>query len=349
VKKKAPNPHDLDLGPIPGLNYDPVTELDLGPLAYPANTFNRVAAHQSRAKAKARDAIRSTDGDDRDQLAFFFPATGGPADAMADYHNYLFRLLCQGIHRDARREDRTGTGTYALFGGQMRFDLAHGFPLVTTKKVHLRSILHELLWFLKGETNIRYLKENGVTIWDEWADAEGNLGRVYGAQWRSWRAPDGRAVDQIRNVVDQIRRNPTSRRLIVSAWNPGEIEGMALPPCHAFFQFAVLDGRLHCQLYQRSADFFLGVPFNIASYALLTMMMAQVCGLEAGEFVHTLGDFHLYTNHIEQAKEQLLREPRPLPRMRINPAVREIEDFRFEDFTLEGYDPHPAIKAPVAV
>ncbi|WP_093288614.1 thymidylate synthase [Verrucomicrobium sp. GAS474] len=270
---------------------------------------------------------------------------------MASYHDHLYQLLRQGIYRDPRnyRQDRTGTGAYTLFGGQMRFDLSEGFPLVTTKKVHTKSVIHELLWFLKGETNIRYLKENGVRIWDEWADADGNLGRVYGAQWRSWQTADGRTVDQIRNVVDQIRRNPNSRRLIVSAWNPGEVDGMALPPCHAFFQFSVLGGKLHCQLYQRSADFFLGVPFNIASYALLNMMVAQVCGLEAGEFIHTLGDYHLYSNHIDQAKEQLLREPRPLPRMRLNPDVREIEDFRFEDFTLEGYDPHPTIKAPVAV
>ena len=292
---------------------------------------------------------------DANQLEMLLPASSSTpvaekiVDPMATYHDHLRRLLPG--DESCYRADRTGTGAYTLFGGQMRFDLSQGFPLVTTKKVHLRSIIHELLWFLKGETNTRYLKENGVTIWDEWADAEGNLGRVYGAQWRSWRTPDGRTVDQIRNVVDQIRRNPNSRRLIVSAWNPGEIEGMALPPCHAFFQFSVLEGKLHCQLYQRSADFFLGVPFNIASYALLNMMMAQVCGLEAGEFIHTLGDYHLYSNHIEQAKEQLSRvnPPRPLPQMRLNPEVKEIEDFRFEDFTLEGYDPHPAIKAPVAV
>ncbi|MBU6154414.1 MAG: thymidylate synthase, partial [Bdellovibrionales bacterium] len=235
------------------------------------------------------------------------------------------------------------------FGAQLRFDLEEGFPLVTTKKVHLRSIIHELLWFLKGDTNIGYLKENGVSIWDEWADANGNLGPVYGAQWRSWRTPDGKTVDQITEVIEQIRKNPDSRRLIVSAWNPGEIPQMALAPCHAFFQFYVANGRLSCQLYQRSADFFLGVPFNIASYALLTMMIAQVCDLKPGEFVHTFGDLHLYSNHLEQAKLQLSRDPRPLPTMRINPSVKSIFDFKFEDFTLENYDPHPAIKAPVAI
>jgi thymidylate synthase len=253
------------------------------------------------------------------------------------------------LDEGTRKTDRTGTGTLSLFGAQLRFDLGDGFPLVTTKKVHLRSIIHELLWFLKGETNIAYLKENGVSIWDEWADEKGDLGPVYGAQWRSWRAPDGRVVDQISSVVEQIQKNPDSRRLIVSAWNPGEIDKMALAPCHAFFQFYVADGRLSCQLYQRSADFFLGVPFNIASYALLTLMVAQVCGLKPGDFVHTFGDLHLYLNHLEQAKLQLSREPRSLPSMKLNPGVRNLFDFKYEDFVLEGYDPHPAIKAPVAV
>ncbi|SMF20676.1 thymidylate synthase [Pseudogulbenkiania subflava] len=247
------------------------------------------------------------------------------------------------------KSDRTGTGTLSVFGYQMRFDLADGFPLLTTKKLHLKSIVHELLWFLSGDTNIRYLKENGVSIWDEWADENGNLGPVYGYQWRSWPAPDGRHIDQIANVVEMIRKNPDSRRLIVSAWNPALVDEMALPPCHALFQFYVADGRLSCQLYQRSADIFLGVPFNIASYALLTMMMAQVCGLKPGEFVHTLGDAHLYSNHLEQADEQLAREPRPLPVMKINPAVTDLFAFRFEDFELEGYDPMPHIKAKVAV
>ncbi|HSJ47619.1 MAG TPA: thymidylate synthase [Gammaproteobacteria bacterium] len=248
-----------------------------------------------------------------------------------------------------RKEDRTGTGTLSVFGYQMRFDLAEGFPVVTTKKLHLRSIIHELLWFLSGDTNIRYLKENGVSIWDEWADAQGNLGPVYGSQWRSWPTGDGRRIDQLSEVVEQIRTNPDSRRLIVSAWNVGEIEHMALPPCHAFFQFYVAEGRLSCQLYQRSADIFLGVPFNIASYALLTRMIAQVTGLEAGEFIHTLGDAHLYSNHLEQTDLQLSREPRPLPQMRINPEVKDLFAFRFEDFELVDYDPHPHIKAPVAV
>lgn len=252
------------------------------------------------------------------------------------------------------KKDRTGTGTLSLFGAQLRYDLNDGFPLVTTKKVHLRSIIHELLWFLKGETNIAYLKENGVSIWDEWADEKGSLGPVYGAQWRSWTARDGRTgevktIDQISQVIEQIKKNPDSRRLIVSAWNVGELDKMALAPCHAFFQFYVADGKLSCQLYQRSADFFLGVPFNIASYALLTMMIAQVCGLKCGDFVHTFGDLHLYSNHLEQTKLQLSREPRPLPTMKINPAVKNIFEFRFEDFTLEGYDPHPGIKAPVAI
>ena len=245
--------------------------------------------------------------------------------------------------------DRTGTGTTSTFGYQMRFDLSEGFPVLTTKRLHLRSIIHELLWFLRGDTNIAYLRENGVTIWDEWADADGNLGPVYGSQWRSWPAPDGRHIDQIAQVVDQIERNPDSRRLIVSAWNVAEIDRMALPPCHALFQFYVADGRLSCQLYQRSADVFLGVPFNIASYALLTMMIAQVTGLVPGEFVHTLGDAHIYLNHREQVALQLTRTPRPLPVMRINPDVRSIFGFRYEDFSLDGYDPYPSIKAPVAV
>jgi thymidylate synthase len=253
------------------------------------------------------------------------------------------------LDRGAEKSDRTGTGTKSIFGYQMRFDLAEGFPLVTTKKLHLRSIIYELLWFLAGDTNVRFLNENKVTIWDEWADANGDLGPVYGAQWRSWPAADGRHIDQITNVIADIRRNPDSRRLVVSAWNVGELEKMALSPCHALFQFYVADARLSCQLYQRSADVFLGVPFNIASYALLTMMVAQVCDLEAGEFIHTFGDAHLYSNHLEQAKEQLSRAPRPLPTMRLNPEVRSIFDFRFGDFTLENYDPHPAIKAPIAV
>lgn len=247
------------------------------------------------------------------------------------------------------KNDRTGTGTISTFGYQMRFDLSEGFPVLTTKRLHLRSIIHELLWFLRGDTNIAYLRENGVTIWDEWADADGNLGPVYGSQWRSWQAPDGRHIDQIAQVVDQIERNPDSRRLIVSAWNVAEIDRMALPPCHALFQFYVADGRLSCQLYQRSADVFLGVPFNIASYALLTMMIAQVTGLVPGEFVHTLGDAHIYLNHREQVALQLTRTPRPLPVMRINPDVRSIFGFRYEDFSLDGYDPYPSIKAPVAV
>jgi len=248
-----------------------------------------------------------------------------------------------------KKEDRTGTGTISVFGYQMRFDLQEGFPLLTTKKLHMRSITHELLWFLQGDTNIKYLKDNGVSIWDEWADANGNLGPVYGYQWRSWPTPDGRHIDQISNVINMIRKNPDSRRLIVSAWNVADIDNMKLPPCHAFFQFYVADGKLSCQLYQRSADVFLGVPFNIASYALLTMMVAQVCGLQAGDFVHTLGDAHLYLNHIEQAHLQLSRDFRSLPVMKINPEVKSIFDFKFEDFTLENYDPHPHIKAPVAV
>ena len=258
--------------------------------------------------------------------------------------------LLRNVLEDGRfKSDRTGTGTYSLFGAQVRYDLAAGFPLLTTKKVHTRSIIHELLWFLRGETNVRYLRENGVTIWDEWADAEGNLGRVYGAQWRDWRGSNGERVDQIANVLAQIKKNPDSRRLIVSAWNPAEISGMALPPCHTMFQFYVSEGELSCQLYQRSADIFLGVPFNVASYALLTLMIAQVCDLKAKEFIHTFGDLHLYSNHVEQAKLQLSRATRPLPTMRLNPAVRDLFAFTYEDFTLEGYDPHPAIKAPVAV
>ncbi len=261
---------------------------------------------------------------------------------------YLDRLRHIQAHGTVKN-DRTGTGTISTFGYQMRFDLSEGFPVLTTKRLHLRSIIHELLWFLRGDTNIAYLRENGVTIWDEWADADGNLGPVYGSQCRSWPAPDGRHIDQIAQVVDQIERNPDSRRLIVSAWNVAEIDRMALPPCHALFQFYVADGRLSCQLYQRSADVFLGVPFNIASYALLTMMIAQVTGLVPGEFVHTLGDAHIYLNHREQVALQLTRTPRPLPVMRINPDVRSIFGFRYEDFSLDGYDPYPSIKAPVAV
>ncbi|ACT48435.1 thymidylate synthase [Methylotenera mobilis] len=248
-----------------------------------------------------------------------------------------------------KKEDRTGTGTVSVFGYQMRFNLAEGFPLLTTKKVHLKSIIHELLWFLQGSTNIAYLKENGVRIWDEWADENGNLGPVYGYQWRNWPKPDGSHIDQIAQVVNSIKNNPDSRRLIVSAWNVADVDQMKLPPCHAFFQFYVANGKLSCQLYQRSADIFLGVPFNIASYALLTMMVAQVCGLKLGDFVHTLGDAHIYSNHFEQMHEQLQRDPRPLPTMRINPEVKDIFSFKFEDFTLEGYDPHPPIKGQVAV
>jgi thymidylate synthase len=264
---------------------------------------------------------------------------------MRQYLDLMQRILDEGV----RKSDRTGTGTLSLFGPQMRFDLAEGLPLVTTKKVHLKSIVHELLWFLKGDTNIAYLREHGVSIWDEWADQNGNLGPVYGYQWRSWPAPDGRHIDQISQVVDEIRRNPDSRRLIVSAWNVADIPRMKLAPCHAFFRFYVAQGRLSLMLYQRSADFFLGVPFNIASYALLALMVAQVCGLRPGELVHNLGDTHLYLNHLEQAREQLQREPRPRPRMTLNPQVEDLFAFRYEDFLLEGYDPHPAIKAPVAV
>ena len=258
-------------------------------------------------------------------------------------------LMRHVLEHGTRKDDRTGTGTLSVFGWQMRYNLAEGFPLVTTKKCHLRSILHELLWFLQGDTNIKYLKENGVSIWDEWADENGNLGPVYGHQWRSWPKPDGGTIDQISEVVKTLKTNPDSRRIIVSAWNVADLDKMALAPCHAFFQFYVADGKLSCQLYQRSADIFLGVPFNIASYALLMLMMAQVTGLQPGDFVHTLGDAHLYSNHLDQAREQLSRDPRPLPTMTLSPEVKDIFAFRFEDFTLSGYDPHPAIKAPVAV
>ncbi|WP_422022460.1 thymidylate synthase [Roseibium sp.] len=264
---------------------------------------------------------------------------------MQQYHDLLSKILEDGIDRG----DRTGTGTRSIFGHQMRFDLSEGFPLVTTKKLHLRSIIHELLWFVAGDTNIAYLKENGVKIWDDWADENGDLGPVYGYQWRSWPTPDGRSIDQISNVLEMIRKSPESRRLIVSAWNPALVDEMALPPCHALFQFYVADGKLSCQLYQRSADVFLGVPFNIASYALLTMMIAQVTGLKPGDFVHTLGDAHLYSNHFDQAREQLTRTPRALPEMKINPAVADLFAFKYEDFELTGYDPHPHIAAPIAV
>lgn len=264
---------------------------------------------------------------------------------MKQYHDLMRHVLEQG----ATKTDRTGTGTVSVFGYQMRYNLQDGFPMLTTKKIHLKSILHELLWFLKGDTNIKYLKDNGVSIWDEWADENGNLGPVYGSQWRSWPTADGRHIDQITQVVNQIKNNPDSRRMIVSAWNVGEIDKMKLPPCHAFFQFYVAEGKLSCQLYQRSADIFLGVPFNIASYALLTHMIAQVCNLKVGDFIHTLGDAHLYLNHVEQAKLQLSRDLRKLPQLKINPAVKDIFEFKFEDFTLEGYDPHPHIKAAVAV
>jgi thymidylate synthase len=264
---------------------------------------------------------------------------------MLEYHRLLRHVMDHGRFK----ADRTGTGTYSVFGAQARFSLSDGFPLVTTKKVHLKSIIYELLWFLRGETNVRWLQEKGVTIWNEWADADGNLGRVYGAQWCDWRTADGRSINQIDQVIAQIQKNPDSRRHIVTAWNPGEVDKMALPPCHSMFQFYVSEGELSCQLYQRSADIFLGVPFNIASYALLTLMVAQVCGLKPGDFVHTFGDLHLYSNHLEQAKLQLTREPRPLPVMKVNPVVKDIHDFKFEDFELVGYDPHPAIKAPIAV
>ena len=268
-----------------------------------------------------------------------------PWPAMRQY----LELMRHVAERGHRKNDRTGTGTLSVFGWQMRFDLAEGFPLLTTKKLHTRSIIHELLWFLRGDTNIKYLKDNGVSIWDEWADENGELGPVYGKQWRSWEAPDGRSIDQIAQLIEALKKNPDSRRHIVSAWNPSEVDRMALPPCHALFQFYVAGGKLSCQLYQRSADIFLGVPFNIASYALLTMMVAQVCGYEPGDFVWTGGDCHLYLNHLEQAELQLSREPRPLPTMRINPEVKDLFAFTIDDFVLEGYDPHPHIKAPVAV
>ena len=264
---------------------------------------------------------------------------------MRQYLDLLKRIMDEG----AVKHDRTGVGTKSVFGHQMRFDLSEGFPLLTTKKVHLKSIIYELLWFISGDTNIKYLKDHGVSIWDEWADEKGDLGPVYGHQWRSWPAPDGRSIDQLKQVVETIRNNPDSRRMLVCAWNPGEVDKMALPPCHCLFQFYVADGKLSCQLYQRSADTFLGVPFNIASYALLTMMIAQDCGLKPGEFIHTTGDTHIYLNHFDKVREQLSREPRPLPRMILNPEVKSVFDFKYEDFTLEGYDPWPAIKAPVAV
>ena len=264
---------------------------------------------------------------------------------MKQYLDLLREIMDHGVVKS----DRTGVGTKSIFGHQMRFDLSEGFPLLTTKKVHLRSIIHELLWFISGDTNIGYLHDNKVSIWDEWADENGDLGPVYGKQWRSWQTPDGRSIDQLSDVIRTIRENPDSRRMIVCAWNPSDVDKMALPPCHCFFQFYVAEGLLSCQLYQRSADTFLGVPFNIASYALLTMMIAQVCDLKPGEFVHTTGDTHIYLNHFDQVREQLSREPRPLPVMKLNPEVRSIFDFKYEDFTLEGYDPWPAIKAPVAV
>lgn len=274
-----------------------------------------------------------------DWVAFFY------FYIMKQYHDLLQHVLENGV----KKTDRTGTGTISVFGYQMRFNLNDGFPMLTTKKLHTKSIFHELLWFLKGETNIHYLKENGVSIWDEWADENGNLGPVYGSQWRSWPKADGSTIDQISQVIHQLKNQPDSRRIIVSAWNVGEIENMALPPCHAFFQFYVADGKLSCQLYQRSADIFLGVPFNIASYALLTHMLAQVCGLQVGDFVHTLGDAHIYLNHMDQVQLQLSREFRPLPHLKINPSVTDLFDFVFEDFEIVGYDPHPGIKAPVAV
>ncbi len=264
---------------------------------------------------------------------------------MKQYLDLLKHVIDQGV----KKEDRTGTGTVSIFGYQMRYNLEDGFPLVTTKKIHTKSIIHELLWFLKGETNIKYLKDNGVSIWDDWADENGNLGPVYGSQWRSWNCPDGKTIDQIYNVVEQIKKNPNSRRLLVSAWNVSEIDKMALPPCHIMFQFYVANGKLSCQLYQRSADLFLGVPFNIASYALLTHMIAQVCGLKVGEFIHTLGDAHIYSNHFDQVNLQLSRNTRPLPNLQINSLVKNIFDFKFEDFAIKNYDPHPPIKGAVAV
>ena len=264
---------------------------------------------------------------------------------MQQYLDLLRHIRANG----AKKEDRTGTGTQSIFGYQMRFNLSDGFPLLTTKKMHLKSIIYELLWFIAGDTNIRYLQDHGVTIWDEWADENGDLGPVYGHQWRSWPAPDGRSIDQLKQVLETLRTNPSSRRMVISAWNPGELDKMALPPCHCLFQFYVADGKLSCQLYQRSADTFLGVPFNIASYALLTLMLAQVCDYEPGEFIHTLGDTHLYSNHFEQAREQLTRTPRKLPTMKLNPAVKDLFEFKFEDFELVDYDPWPTIKAPIAV
>jgi thymidylate synthase len=278
-------------------------------------------------------------------LFYFRKTPEAIISCVRQYHDLLRLVLDQG----KPRADRTGTGTLSIFGAQARFDLRENFPLLTTKKLHLKSIIYELLWFLRGDTNVRYLNEHGVSIWDEWADETGDLGRVYGAQWRDWRGENGVRVDQIENVIAQIKLNPQSRRLIVSAWNPAEIDKMALPPCHVLFQFYLQDGELSCQLYQRSADLFLGVPFNIASYSLLTMMVAQVADLKPGDFVHTFGDLHLYQNHLEQAREQLLRDCRSLPSMKLNPAVKNIHEFKFEDFELVGYDPHPAIKAPIAV
>jgi len=306
------------------------------PFAAEALTFPGIIGANRRVAAVA--------GEDRPLSSPSFKK-GPQRTHMHQYQDLLERILSDGVEK----RDRTGTGTLSVFGHQMRFNLAAGFPMLTTKRLPLKAIVHELLWFLKGDTNIKYLRDNGVTIWDEWADANGDLGPVYGHQWRSWPAPDGRSIDQIANVVDMIRRNPDSRRLIVTAWNPAEVEKMALPPCHCLFQFYVANGRLSCQLYQRSADVFLGVPFNIASYALLTMMVAQVTGLKPGDFVHSLGDAHLYSNHLEQARLQLTRPTRPLPTMKINPDVKDIFGFRYEDFSLEGYDPHPHIKAEVAV
>jgi thymidylate synthase len=280
-----------------------------------------------------------------EQKHTFQSASVTTPNPMEVYHQLMRDILANGT----KKEDRTGTGTLSTFGYQMRFDLAKGFPLVTTKKLHLRSIIHELLWFLKGDTNIQYLKDNKVGIWDEWADASGDLGPVYGKQWRAWKTPDGREIDQITNVIEQIKTNPNSRRMLVVAFNPSDVDQMALPPCHAFFQFYVANNKLSCQLYQRSADVFLGVPFNIASYALLVHMIAQVCGLGVGDFVHTLGDAHLYLNHLDQANLQLTREHKPLPQLKLNPAIKNIFDFKFEDIEIIGYDPHPAIKAPVAV
>jgi len=281
----------------------------------------------------------------RAALFYFRKTPKAIISSVRQYHD-LLRLV---LDRGQPRADRTGTGTLSIFGAQARFDLRENFPLLTTKKLHIKSIIYELLWFLRGDTNVRYLNEHGVTIWDEWADQAGDLGRVYGAQWRDWRGENGVRLDQIDNVITQIKKNPQSRRLIVSAWNPAEIDRMKLPPCHLLFQFYVQDGELSCQLYQRSADLFLGVPFNIASYSLLTLMVAQVCNLQRGEFVHTFGDLHLYQNHLEQAREQLSRDCRSLPRMQLNPAIKNLRDFRFEDFELIGYDPHPVIKAPIAV